>query len=122
MGFLEPRREDSEVPDRASAQHSDARVFEAASRFFAALLGAGRVNETNQAGIIRYCVRAAEQLVREAEGAAQAAQAPSLQGSADDLDLELELEELAKGEGTAYRRAPQGSPAGGRQGTPSSSL
>src|SRR5512139_706066 len=110
MHLPEPRREDSEVPDRSSAKGSDARVFEAASRFFAALLGAGRVNETNQPGIVRYCVRAAEQLVREADGAAQPVQAAAAQGAADDLDLELELEELAKGEGTAYRRPPQGSP------------
>ena len=122
MDSSEPAREDSEVPDRPGAQRPDARVFEAASRFFAALLGAGRVNETNQPGIVRYCVRTAEQLVQEVDRAMQPAQAPSAAGAADELDLELELEELAKGEGTAYRRPPQGSPAGGRQGTPPSSL
>lgn len=110
------------MPDRLSARGADARVFDAASRFFAALLGAGRVNETNLPGILRYCVRTAEQLVHEVDGTAQPAQPPIAQGGADDLDLEVELEELAKGEGTEYRRTPQRPPAGGRQGAPPSSL
>jgi hypothetical protein len=118
-----PCREESDVPERSNAQASDARVFEAASRFFAALLGAGRVNETNQPGIIRYCIRAAQLLVQEADQAVQAAREPAPPVGAGDLDLELELEELAKGEGTAYRsRPPQRPPAGGRQGAPPSSL
>jgi hypothetical protein len=98
---------------------SDGRVFAAASQFFAALLGAGRVNETNQAGIVRYCVRAALQLAHEADQAL--APQPEPQRAAaelEELDLEQELEELAKPEGTAYRTRPQGPPAGGRQGAP----
>lgn len=88
------------MPDRPA----DARVFEAATHFFAALLGAGRVNETNQPGILRYCVRAAQQLVEEADRALRPAPEPQLQTG--DLDLDLELDELAKPEGTAYRSAP----------------
>ena len=99
------------MPDRSA--DSDARVFEAATRFFAALLGAGRVNETNQPGIVRYCIRAAQQLVEETDRALRPQ--PEPQAAASDLDLDLELEELAKPEGTAYR-----APAGGRQTPPSS--
>ncbi|HEX5065909.1 MAG TPA: hypothetical protein VFY49_07335 [Myxococcota bacterium] len=98
------------MPDRSA----DARVFEAASRFFAALLGAGRINETNQPGILRYCIRAAQQLVEETDRALRPQ--PEPQASAGDLDLDMELEELAekKPEGTAYRAAPAGRPPGGR--------
>jgi hypothetical protein len=96
------------------AQGTDARIFEAASRFFAALLGAGRINETNQPGILRYCVRVAQQLVNELDGA-QAVSQPSA-APAGDLDLDLELEELAKPEGTAYRSA---SPPPARPAPPS---
>ena len=99
------------MSDRSHAQPAEARVFEAASRFFAALLGAGRVNETNQPGILRYCVRAAQQLVQEADQAVQAALQPVRQAAADDLDLDLELEELGKPDPTAYRARPaQGTP------------
>lgn len=96
------------MPDRSA----DARVFEAASRFFAALLGAGRVNETNQPGIVRYCLRAAQQLVEETDRALRPAPAP--QAAAGDLDLELELDDLGenKPEGTAYRAAPARPPSG----------
>jgi hypothetical protein len=98
------------VPDRSNAQAQDGRVCEVASRLFAALLTAGRVNETNQPGIIRYCVRAAQQLVQEADEAVQAAGEPA-QSVADalaslDLDLDIEVEEPAKPEGTAYRSGP----------------
>jgi hypothetical protein len=92
------------------SQGADARVFEAACRFFAALLGAGRINETNQPGIMRYCVRAAQQLISELDGAQAASQQAAAQPGADDLDLDLELEELAKPEGTAYRSAQATSP------------
>ena len=98
------------MPDRPA----DARIFEAATHFFAALLGAGRINETNQPGILRYCVRAAQQLVEEADRALRPAPAP--QAAAGDLDLELELDELGenKPEGTAYRSAAPQRPPGGR--------
>lgn len=94
------------MPDRSA----DARVFEAATHFFAALMGAGRINETNQPGIIRYCIRAAQQLVEETDRAMRPA--PEPQAAAADLDLDMELEELAenKPEGTAYRTAPQRPP------------
>lgn len=90
------------MPDRSE----DARVFEAATQLFAALMGAGRINETNQPGIIRYCVRAAQQLVEETDRALRPEPAP--QAAAGDLDLDLELDEIAekKPEGTAYRAAP----------------
>jgi hypothetical protein len=102
------------------SQGADARVFEAASRFFAALLGAGRINETNQPGILRYCVRVAQQLVAELDGAQAASQQAAAQPAAGDLDLDLELEELAKPEGTAYRSAqPVSPPPGGRPAPPS---
>jgi hypothetical protein len=96
----------------------DARITEVASRFFAALLAAGRVNETNQPGIIRYCVRAAQHLVQEADEAIHAARQPA-QSVADalaslDLDLDLEVEEPAKPEGTAYRTTGP-APAAGRK-------
>lgn len=94
------------MPDRSA----DARVFEAATHLFAALLGAGRINETNQPGIIRYCIRAAQQLVEETERALRPA--PEPQAAAGDLDLDMELEELAKPEGTAYRAAPAQRPPG----------
>jgi len=99
------------------AQGADARIFEAACRFFAALLGAGRINETNQPGILRYCVRTAQQLVNELDGAQTASQQVAAQPAADDLDLELE--ELAKPEGTAYRSAQPASPPPGRPAPPS---
>ena len=90
------------MPDRSA----DARVFEAATHFFAALLGAGRINETNQPGIVRYCVRAAQMLVEESDRAQRPQPAP--QAAAGDLDLDLELDDLGenKPEGTAYRSAP----------------
>jgi len=94
-----------------SRPNQDARIFEAASRFFAALLGAGRINETNQPGTLRYCIRAAQQLVAELDGAQAASQQAAAQPAADDLDLDLELEELAKPEGTAYRAQPASPPA-----------
>ena len=100
-------------------QGADARVFEAACRFFAALLGAGRINETNQPGILRYCIRSAQQLVAELDGAQAAIQQVAAQPAADDLDLDLELEELAKPEGTAYRSAQPASPPPGRPAPPS---
>lgn len=98
------------MPDRPA----DARVFEAATRFFAALLGAGRINETNQPGIMRYCIRAAQQLVEETDRALRPAPAP--QAAAGDLDLDMELDDLGenKPEGTAYRATPAGRPPGGR--------
>jgi hypothetical protein len=99
-------------------QGADARVFEASCRFFAALLGAGRVSETNQPGILRYCVRVAQQLVAELDGVQAASQQPAAQ-AAGDLDLDLELEELAKPEGTAYRSAQPASPPPGRPAPPS---
>lgn len=105
-------------------QPSEAQVFEAAKCFFAALLGAGRVSETNQPGIMRYCVRAAQQLVAETastmrpQAQPQAQPQPS-QADAGDLDLAMELEELAKPEGTAYRSAKPAAPPGGRQSPPS---
>lgn len=101
-----------------SRPNQDARVFEAASRFFAALLGAGRINETNQPGILRYCVRVAQQLVAELDGAQVASQQAAGQPAAEDLDLDLELEELAKPEGTAYRSAQPASPPPGRPTPP----
>lgn len=102
------------MPDRSNAETEDARICEVASRLFAALLSAGRVNETNQPGIIRYCVRSAQQLVQEADDAARAAREP-VRSAADalaslDLDLELEVEEPAKPEGTAYRSGPPPAP------------
>ena len=100
-------------------QGADERVFEAASRFFAALLCAGRINETNQPGILRYCVRVAQQLVAELDGAQAASQQAAAQPTAGDLDLDLELEELAKPEGTAYRSAQPASPPPGRPAPPS---
>src|SRR5215831_14264591 len=101
-------------------QGADARIFEAASRFFAALLGAGRINETNQPGILRYCVRVAQQLVEELDGAQAASQQVAAPPAAGDLDLDLELEELAKPEGTAYRSAqPMSPPPGARPAPPS---
>jgi hypothetical protein len=110
-----PSREDPDVPDRSEALALDARVCEIASRFFAALLSAGRVNETNQPGIIRYCVRAAQQLVEEADAAGRAARepAPSVADALAslDLDLDLEVEEPRKPEGTAYRSGPSPAPA-----------
>jgi hypothetical protein len=98
------------VPDRSA----DARVFEAATHLFAALMGAGRINDTNQPGIIRYCVRAAQQLVEETDRAMRPA--PEPQAAAGGLDLDLELDDLTekKPEGTAYRAAPAGRPPGGR--------
>jgi hypothetical protein len=90
----------------------DERVFNAATHLFAALLGAGRVNETNQAGIVRYVVRSAMQLAKEADQA-QAPQPEPQAAGGDDLDLDMELEELAKPEGTAYRATRPG--PGGRQ-------
>jgi hypothetical protein len=108
-------------PNAAAPTPSEAKVFEAASRFYAALLGAGRVNETNQPGIMRYCIRAAIQLVQETSRTLAEEREPVRQTPTDDLDLEVELEELAKAEGTAYRARPtQGS--GGRQGSPPGSL
>ena len=97
------------------SKDAESRIYAGATRLFAALLGAGRVNETNLPGILRYCVRAAVQLSQECEQAL--APQPEAKSSADDLDLDLELEELAKPEGTAYR-APARPPAGGRQGSP----
>ena len=98
---------------------ADARVFEAATRFFAALLGAGRVSETNQPGILRYCIRAAQQLVAELDGPQAPSPQPVVQSAAAaDLDLDLELEELAKPEGTAYRSAQPASPPPGRPTPP----
>lgn len=96
------------MPDRSA----DARVFEAATHLFAALVGAGRVNETNQPGILRYCVRTAQQLVEETDRALRPAPAP--QAAAGDLDPELEIEVLdeKKPEGTAYRAAPPQRPPG----------
>lgn len=92
---------------------AESRIYAGATRLFAALLGAGRVNETNLPGILRYCVRAAMQLSQECEQALQPQPEPK---ASDDLDLDLELDELAaKPEGTAYR-APARPPAGGRQG------
>lgn len=120
MGGLEPCREESDVATRPTAslelQPSEGRVFEAASRFFAALLGAGRVNETNQPGIMRYCIRAAVQLALETDRTVQAEQEPTGQGKRDDdLDLELELDALAESDGTSYRSgAAQAAPARGR--------
>lgn len=98
----------------AVSKDAESRIYTGASRLFAALLGAGRVNETNMPGIVRYCVRAAIQLSQECDQALQPQPEPK---ASDDLDLDLELDELAKPEGTAYRR-PAGPPAGGRQGTP----
>ena len=92
----------------------DERVFNAATHLFAALLGAGRVNETNQAGIVRYVVRSAMQLAKEADQAQAPQPEPQVGGGGDDLDLDMELEELAKPEGTAYR-ATRPPPGGGRQ-------
>jgi hypothetical protein len=108
------------MPSQSTAplQPAEAQVFEAAKCFFAALLGAGRINETNQTGILRYCVRAAQQLVAETAGAMRPQPGPS-QSDAGDLDLEMELEELAKPEGTAYRSANPAAPPGGRQSPPS---
>lgn len=88
----------------------DSRVFTAATHLFAALLGAGRVNETNQPGIVRYVVRAAMQLAKEADQAQAPQPEPQVAGGGDDLDLDMELEELAKPEGTAYRTRPPGTP------------
>lgn len=112
------------MQSRPGSGTQDARIFEAASRFFAALLGAGRISETNQPGILRYCIRAAQQLVEETDRAQQvasqqaaappASQQAAAPPAAGDLDLDLELEELAKPEGTAYRSRPPGPPAGGR--------
>jgi hypothetical protein len=108
------------MPSQSTAplQPSEAQVFEAAKCFFAALLGAGRVSETNQPGIMRYCVRAAQQLVAETASAMRPQPQPS-QTDAGDLDLDMELEELAKPEGTAYRSAKPAAPPGGRQSPPS---
>jgi hypothetical protein len=98
--------EDSAVPDRSA----DARVFEAATHFFAALLGAGRINDTNQPGILRYCIRAAQQLVEETDRALRPAAAPQASESDLDLDMELDALEDKKPEGTAYRATPQRPP------------
>jgi hypothetical protein len=103
------------VPDRSNAQTLEAGLIEVASRLFAALLTAGRVNETNQPGIIRYCVRAAQQLIEEADAVVQTAREP-VKSAADalaslDLDLDLEVEEPPKPEGTSYRSGPGPAPA-----------
>jgi hypothetical protein len=40
-------------------QPSEVAVYTAASRFFAALLGAGRVTKENEAQVMRYCIETA---------------------------------------------------------------
>lgn len=104
------------VPNRPSAASED-RVFETASRFLAALLGAGRVNETNQAGVVRYCIRLAAQLVQEADRAGQPEPVPAagavLRDGEGDLEIELDPDTQMEKEleAVAYRaRAPQAGP------------
>jgi hypothetical protein len=70
-------------------QPSEAQIFEAASRFYAALLGAGRINDTNATGIMRYCLRAAMQLAVEAEKMIQSEEQASVQASAEPPELDV---------------------------------
>jgi hypothetical protein len=72
-------------------QPSEATVFEAASRFYAALLGAGRINESNQAGIMRYCLRSAMQLAVEAEKMIQSEEEIEGQGDRNAEPPELDV-------------------------------
>ena len=74
-----------------SLQPSEAHVFEAASRFYAALLGAGRINDTNAPGIMRYCLRAAMQLAVEAEKMIQSEEEIVGQGDRNAEPPELDV-------------------------------
>jgi hypothetical protein len=48
-------------------QPSELAVYTAASRFFAALLGAGRVSDENQAAVMRYCIESALRMALETD-------------------------------------------------------
>ena len=77
-----------------SLQPSEASVFEAASRMYAALLGAGRVNDTNAQGIMRYCLRSALQLAVEAEKMIQSEEEIVGQGDRNAEPPELDILEV----------------------------
>jgi hypothetical protein len=98
-----------------SLQPSEAQVFEAASRFYAALLGAGRINESNQQGIMRYCLRSALQLATEAEKMIQGeeqATGPAIGSEPPELDV-LDVDEVVQAPPPQRPRPPSGNP--GRQ-------